>query len=101
MSMINDALRRASSAAKSPTGTPSSQLSASAMAHLPGSEAGLPLPPSPPGLNAVAPPPIYAGSCGAMTAPPVMRVEPTQKKSSWPIVLIVLLVLCLAGAVAA
>jgi hypothetical protein len=30
-----------------------------------------------------------------------MRVEPTQKKSSWPIVLIVLFVFCLAGAVAA
>jgi hypothetical protein len=101
MSMINDALRRASSAAKSSSGgTLPPQLLPSVAAPMSGSESGLSNP-SPPVLDAAAPPPIYAGSNGTTTAPPVMRVEPTQKKSSWPIIIIVLLVFCLAGAAAA
>ena len=100
MSMINDALRRASSAAKSSSGgTSSPQLLPPEAAPMSGSDAGPSNPPSPPVLDTVAPPPIYAGLNGATTAPPVIHVEP-QKKPSWSIIIIVLLVFCLVGAAA-
>jgi hypothetical protein len=72
MSMINDALRRASSAAKTPGEA----------------AAPLPLPAAPPlPIDGVPLAPPLPPMATAIPAPPVMRVAPIRKKSSLPIVL--------------
>jgi hypothetical protein len=104
MSMINDALRRASSAAKSaPPALPAvdSQAAPPPVPPMPGAQHALPAPPTPPPLNAApfsAPP--LAGFNIALQAPPLLRVQPPRKPSVLPVVLITLLVFCLAGAAA-
>lgn len=72
MSMINDALRRASNAAKAPGET----------------AAPLPLPAAPPlPLEGVPLAPPLPPMANGAAAPPIMRIEPVRKKSSLPIVL--------------
>ena len=99
MSMINDALRRASSAAKSGTATNAPlALPPPPQPPMPVAEAvPPPLPPPLPGV--ILPPPSpFRGLDGSLPAPPPLRVAPTRKKSVLPIILIVVFLFSLAGA---
>ena len=87
MSAINDALRRASSAAKTPAGTPGQQPFPPAN-EPPSSEASAP--------EAIAAPPIIATPGSSL--PPV--IESAKKKSKLPLIFGLLFVFCLAGGAA-
>ena len=92
MSMINDALRRASDAAKSGPGVP----------PMPVSPRDVPLPPpSPTDVTAPVPPPLPPSlmEAGLPPAPP-LNTEPTRKSSRLQIILALLLVFCVGIAAA-
>lgn len=99
MSMINDALRRASSAAKSGTATDAPLAPPPPpMPPMPVAQA-VPPPPPPPMPGVVPPPPSpFTGFEGGLSAPPPLRVAPTRKKSALPIILVVVFLVSLAGA---
>ena len=87
MSAINDALRRASSAAKTSSPSPLPPMPV----EPPRSE---PVPPP----VAEVPPPITEAPRGIATPPPLLRPQPVKKKSNLLLVLIILVVLGLVGA---
>ncbi len=96
MSMINDALRRASSAAKSGTATDAPL--APPPPPLPPMAQAVPPPPPPPMPGVVPPlPSPFSQHDGSLPAPPPLRVAPTRKKSVLPIILIVVFLFGLSG----
>ena len=104
MSMINDALRRASSAGKTvpgdkplPPAIP--PISSTPLPPMPVVETTPPLPPLMPGAGESSS--FGGGLDSQVPAPPVMRVEPARRSSSLPIVFVTLFVFCVAGAAAA
>ncbi|HWN94075.1 MAG TPA: hypothetical protein VNT99_03495 [Methylomirabilota bacterium] len=95
MSAINDALRRASSAAKTPMAALPPQPVLPSM-NMPPPSSSAPVPP-PPAPAPVAPPPIIA----ALDAPlPPLRIDTSKKRSKLPFVLALLLLCCIGGAAA-
>lgn len=99
MSMINDALRRASNAAKaSPEAT--TAIPPMPVAPPPPPPPGAVAPPPPPPLPPSAfppPPPMPMGGAGDLPPLPPLRVGPARKKSSLPLILILVLVFGAAG----
>jgi hypothetical protein len=104
MSMINDALRRASNAAR-PAPESAPPLPPMAVAPppppMPGAMAAPPPPPLPPpskgAFSPPRPPPIPLPA-GGLPAPPSPHVEPAKRRSALPLILLAMLVIGLAGA---
>ena len=101
MSMINDALRRASNAAKtSPETTTAIPPMPVAPPPPPPPSAAAPPPPPPPlppSAFPPPPPPPPMGGAGNLPPLPPLRIEPARKKSALPFILILVFLFCAAG----